>query len=325
LTDPTEPSATPDILRRERPPVPDIVIPRGLQPFHLAEKPVRGRLIRLGPLADALLTRHALHPAVTRLLGQALALTAGLAAVLKFNGSFSLQAKGDGAVPMLLADCTDTGELRGYARVDAPQLERLMRAEPDPAAGPLLGRGYLAFTCDQGPEMDRYQGIVAIEGMTLVDMTGHYFANSEQLRTFVRLACAATPEGWRASAFIMERVAGEGGVGPELDGAAQEEAWRTAVILADTLTEAEMLDDALPPATLLHRLFHAEGLMLDRPRALSYGCRCSRAKLAGVLQGFPADDLDHMAEEGAITMTCEFCNLDFRFQRSEMQSGAGRA
>ena len=325
MTDPTEPSATPDILRRERPPVPDIVIPRGLQPFHLAEKPVRGRLIRLGPLADALLTRHALHPAVTRLLGQALALTAGLAAVLKFNGSFSLQAKGDGAVPMLLADCTDTGELRGYARVDAPQLERLMRAEPDPAAGPLLGRGYLAFTCDQGPEMDRYQGIVAIEGMTLVDMTGHYFANSEQLRTFVRLACAATPEGWRASAFIMERVAGEGGVGPELDAAAQEEAWRTAVILADTLTEAEMLDDALPPATLLHRLFHAEGLMLDRPRALSYGCRCSRAKLAGVLQGFPADDLDHMAEEGAITMTCEFCNLDFRFQRSEMQSGAGRA
>jgi molecular chaperone Hsp33 len=325
LTDQTQPSATPDFLRRERPPVPDIVVPRGVQPFHLAAKPVRGRLIRLGPLADALLTRHQLQPAVTRLLGEALALTAGLAAALKYQGSFSLQAKGDGAVPMLLADCTEAGELRGYARTDAPQLERLMRAEPDPVAGPLLGRGYLAFTCDQGPAMDRYQGIVAIEGMTLVDMTGHYFANSEQLRTFVRLACAQGPEGWRASAFIMERVAGEGGIAPELDSEAQEEAWRTAVILAGTLSDAELLDDALPAAALLHRLFHAEGLALDRARALSYGCRCSRAKLAGVLQGFPAEDLDHMAEDGAITMTCEFCNLDFRFARSEMQSGAGRA
>jgi molecular chaperone Hsp33 len=123
----------------------------------------------------------------------------------------------------------------------------------------------------------------------------------------------------------MERVAGEGGIAPELDAEAQEEAWRTAVILAGTLTEAEMLDDTLTSAELLHRLFHAEGLVLDRARALSYGCRCSRAKLAGVLQGFPADDLDHMAEDGTITMTCEFCNLDFRFARSEMQSSAGRA
>ena len=149
--------------------------------------------------------------------------------------------------------------------------------------------------------------------------------DAEQLRTFVRLACAQGPEGWRASAFIMERVAGEGGIAPELDSEAQEEAWRTAVILAGTLSDAEMLDDALPASALLHRLFHAEGLELDRARALSYGCRCSRAKLAGVLQGFPAEDLDHMAEDGAITMTCEFCNLDFRFARSEMQSGAGRA
>ena len=325
MTDQTQPSGTPDFLQHDRPPVPDIVIPRGIQPFHLAEKPVRGRLIRLGPLADALLTRHDNHPVVTRLTGEALALVAGLAAALKFQGSFSLQAKGDGAVPMLLADCTDGGALRGYARADEEQLARLMRAEPDPVAGPLLGRGYLAFTCDQGPDMDRYQGIVAIEGMTLADMVGHYFESSEQLRTFVRLACRKTEAGWRASAFIMERVAGEGGIAPELDSEAQEEAWRTAVILAQTLTDEELLDDGLAAPDLLHRLFHAEGLALDRARTLSYGCRCSRAKLAGVLQGFPEDDLDHMAEDGAITMTCEFCNLGFRFERSEMRSSAGRA
>ncbi|MBY0329549.1 MAG: Hsp33 family molecular chaperone HslO [Acetobacteraceae bacterium] len=327
MSDPTQPSATPDFLQHDRPPVPDIVVPRGVQPFHLRDRPVRGRLIRLGPLADALLSRHDAHPAVTRMMGEALALTAGLAAALKFRGSFSLQAKGDGAVPMLLADCTDAGALRGYARAAPAKLAEALAAEPEPAAGALLGQGYLAFTCDQGPLMDRYQGIVAIEGATLTEMTEHYFRTSEQLRTFVRLACERTAAGWRAGALIMERVAGAGGIDPDLDDEAQADAWRTALALAATLTPAEMLDDALPGAQVLHRLFGLEGgLELDRPRALSYGCRCSRARLAGVLSGFPADDLDHMADDsGAISMTCEFCNLAFRFDRADVQAVAGRA
>jgi molecular chaperone Hsp33 len=328
LPDPTQPSATPDFLQHDRPPVPDIVVPRGLQPFHLRAKPVRGRLVRLGPLADALLTRREDHPAVAGLLGEALALTAGLAAALKFRGSFSVQAKGDGAVPMLLADCTDTGALRGYARVDAERLGAALRGAPEgeePGAGALLGGGYLAFSCDQGPDTERYQGIVSIEGGTLAEMAGHYFRTSEQLRTHLHLACARTPRGWRAAALVLERVAAEGGVdGDALDREGAEDAWRTALALAGTLTDAELLDDGLPAAEVLRRLFHAEGLALDRPRALAYGCRCSRARLAGVLSGFGNDDLDHMAQEnGAISMTCEFCNVEFRFDRAEVRGGAG--
>ena len=303
---------TPDFLDHDRPPVPDLVVPRGVTPFHLTGKPVRGRLVRLGPLADALLTRHTTTDAVTRLLGEALALTAGLASALKYRGSFSLQAKSDGPVSMLLADCTDQGALRGYARVDA---DKLAQYGKNPSARALLGRGYLAFTCDQGEEMERYQGIVAIEGADLTEMTGSYFATSEQLRTHLRLACARTEKGWRASAFIMERVASGGGIGEELDEEAQEEDWRTATVLAGTLTEAEMLDDALPPEGLLNRLFSLEGLEVGQSRALAYGCRCSRSRLAQVLEGFPEGDLDHMAEAGVITMTCEFCNYGFRFDR----------
>ena len=323
VSSPTEPSATPDFLNHDRPPVPDLVVPRGVLPFHLHHRPVRGRLVRLGPLADALLTRHDGHPAVTALAGQALALTAGLAAALKFRGSFSLQAKGDGPVPMLLADCTDTGALRGYSRAQEDRLAALLAEGDAPSAAALLGKGYLAFTCDQGPEMDRYQGLVAIEGETLTEMTGSYFRTSEQLATHVHLACARTGAGWRAAALILERVAGEGGIGAEFDADAQDDAWRTAVALAATLTDAELLDDALPGERLLHRLFALEGLALDRARALSYGCRCSRAKLAGVLVGFGEEDLDHMAEDGTITMTCEFCNLGFRFDRAELRGAQG--
>ncbi len=322
MADPTNPSATPAFLNHERPPVPDLVVPRGVQPFHLHHRPVRGRLVRLGPLAEALVSRHEQHPVVQRLLGEALALTAALATALKFRGSFSLQAKGDGPVPMLLADCTESGALRGYVRAEPARLEALLAGNPAPDARALLGSGYLAFTCDQGPEMDRYQGIVAIEGSTLPEMTGHYFATSEQLQCEVHLAAGKGPDGWRSAALVLERVAGEGGIGPDQDQAAQDDAWVTALALAATVRQDELLDDTLPSERLLHRLFHAEGLAVDRPRALAYGCRCSRAKLAGVLEGFGTADLDEMVQDGAITMTCEFCNVDFRFERAEIRGAA---
>ena len=315
-------SATPAFLDTNRPDVPDIVVPRGITPFHLPSRPVRGRLVRLGPLAHALLARHQNPPAVTKLAGEALALSAGLSSALKYRGSFSLQAKGDGPVSMLLADCTQEGALRGYARTDEARFAELLEASPEPTALELLGQGYLAFTVDQGGEMDRYQGIVSIEGDTLSAMALHYFRTSEQLQYDVHLAAGHTAEGWRAAALILERVAGEGGIDPELDQAAQDEAWRTATTLAATITETELLDDSLLPDRLIWRLFGAEGVAVDRPRALAYGCRCSRAKLSGILESFPDTDLDEMAVDGDIVMTCEFCKYDFRFPRQDVNSQA---
>jgi len=322
MNDPTRPSDTPAFLNHDRPPVPDLVMPRAVQAFHLEGQPVRGRLVRLGALAAALLGRHR-HPApVLRLMGEAMALTAAMATALKYQGSFSLQVKGNGAVPMLLADCTDAGQLRGYARAQPEQVAALAAA---PSAKQMLGDGYLAFTCDQGAEMDRYQGIVAIEGESLAAMTGSYFRNSEQLQSQVWLACGRSLAGWRASALVVERVAADGGIGGDQDSEEQDDAWVTALALAGTIKPAELLDDELGAEQLLHRLFHAEGLAASRPRALSYGCRCSRARLAEVLQSFGEEDLDHMAEAGTISMTCEFCVVDFRFSREEVSGRAGRA
>lgn len=310
---------TPAFLDSDRPDVPDIVVPRGVTPFYLPGRPVRGRLVRLGPLADALLTRHDNHPAVTRIGGEALALVAVLASALKFRGSFSLQAKGDGPLSMLLADCTDAGALRGYSRADDEKLAALLAKDPAPTASALLGSGYLALTVDQGPETERHQGIVTLEGMSLAEMALHYFRTSEQLRCSIRLSCAKTDAGWRASALVLEKIAGQGGIDPELSDQEQDEAWRTATTLAATVTDAELLDDELLPERLLYRLFHVEGVAADRPRALAYGCRCSRQRLSGILEGFDDDDLDHMAVGDDIVMTCEFCNLDFRFARATVQ------
>ncbi len=304
--------------------MPDLAVPRGITPFYLPNLPVRGRFARLGPLANTLLTRHNHPPAVRRLLAEALALAAGLATALKFSGSFSLQLKGDGPVPMLLVDCTEAGALRGYARIDEEKFSRLARNE-DADARTLVGDGYLAFTVMQGANREPQQGIVAIEGRSLAQMAEYYFDTSEQLPCRVHLAAGETGLGWRASALILERVAGAGGIDPELSQAEQEEAWRTAAILADTITEEELLDDALPPERVLFRLFHGEGVAVDKPRSLAFGCRCSRARLLGILEGFPKNDLDHMTVEGDIIMTCEFCNFDFHFPRDALAGREGSA
>ncbi len=313
-------SELPAFLDSTRPQVPDLAVPRGVTPFYLPEQPVRGRLVRLGPLAATLLARHEHAAPVKALLGQALALAAALAAALKFKGSFSIQARGNGPVPMLLADCTDAGALRGYVRV-----ERADEIAPEAKAAALLGAGYLAFTVDFGAEGEPQQGIVALEGSTLAEMAEAYFTRSEQFPARVFLAAGETAQGWRAAALVLERIAGEGGINPAMSAPMQDEAWRTASILAETITEAELLDDALTPERLLYRLFHGEGVAAGKPRPLSFGCRCSRARLAGILEGFPMDDLDHMAVAGDIVMTCEFCNFDFRFARASITGRPGAA
>ncbi len=277
---------------------------------------------QLGPLADALLSRHENHPVVTRLAGEALALAAALSTALKFRGSFSLQAKGDGPVRMLLADCTEAGALRGYARADADALAAVLAADPAPNARALLGGGYMAFTVDHGPDPDRHQGIVAIEGDTLSEMAFHYFETSEQLDCRVHLAADRTDAGWRASALVLERVATEGGLGDSLLPEDPTESWRTVTTLGATVTADELLDDTLGGEDLLFRLFNTEGVAVDRPRSLAYGCRCSRARLASILETFADDDLDHMNVGGDIVMTCEFCNHDFRFDRDMIRGQA---
>ena len=178
------------------------------------------------------------------------------------------------------------------------------------------------FSC-KDPDEEADLGQIAayfkiVRKLRLAEMALHYFSTSEQLRCVIRLACEQTANGWRAGALIVEQIAAEGGT-EAVDAREHAEDWNTAAILAETVSDAELLNDTLPPEHLLYRLFHSEGVATDLPRVLAYGCRCSRQRLCGILESFPAEDLDHMAVDGEIVMTCEFCNVDFRFPRAEMR------
>nr|WP_283091931.1 Hsp33 family molecular chaperone HslO [Magnetospirillum sulfuroxidans] len=287
-------------------------------PFHLSSGLVRGRMVRLGAAVQTILESHDYPQRVASLLAESLALAAALAGSLKYDGIFTLQTQGDGPVSLVVADVTSDGALRGYARFDADRLARTGEGDPVPT---LLGKGYLAFTVDQGLKVERYQGIVELEGGTLADCARSYLTQSEQLDSQVALVSQppGAGHGWRTAALMIQRMPANQSGAPILTADDANEAWRTATILMGSVTPAEMLDDDLPAEHLLHRLFHGEGLTVWEGKGLQARCRCSHHGVVRMLQSIPRAEIEELRDEGGkVGITCEFCRTTYAFGDVEL-------
>jgi molecular chaperone Hsp33 len=276
-------------------------------PFQIEAQPVRGRIVRLGPAVDEVLTRHDYPGPVADLLGEACVLAALVGASLKFEGRLIVQAQGDGPVAYVVADYDTSGALRGYCRFDADRVAAASQGFKRPGAGALLGQGVFIMTVDQGPDMDRYQGVTPIDGETLALCAETYFAQSEQTPTRVRLAVGQTDGGagarWRAGGLLIQNIA------EDLARGSTEEAWTRAQALFETVGEDELIDPTLASETLLWRLFHEDGVRMFPAKALAGFCRCSSEKIIVMLRAFPPEERAEMVEpDGQIHVTCEYCS-----------------
>jgi len=289
--------------------------------FQLDNQPVRGRAVKLGPALDAALNPGgtARYPdSVARLLGEAMMTGALVAQSLKFDGRLVVQCYGtnDGAISLLIADCTTDGHIRGYARWNEDKLKEIELDSRNPGADILLGGGTFSMTIDQGPDMDQYQGIAAIEGTSLSSCAEHYFNQSEQIPTRIHLACGQSIDGkgphWSGAGMMIQKIA---------DDEARPDAampWDTAQQLFATLTDAELIDPALTMERLLYRLFHEDGVRVVDTHQVKAACRCSRERLLDTLKSFAPNARNDMAEDGIISANCEFCASEYKFPLSEI-------
>ncbi|GAB5390140.1 MAG: Hsp33 family molecular chaperone [Alphaproteobacteria bacterium] len=300
-------------------------------PFQIEQTGLRGRAVRLGPALDQILHRHNYPRPVARMLGEALIVTRMLAAMLKYDGVFTLQTRGDGAIPMMVADVTSDGSIRGYAEHDEEKLAALGElidsedeGEGKPRVHQLLGEGYLAFTVDQGPDTERYQGIVPLEGDTLADCVRGYFRQSEQLETGFRLAVEPDETGhWRASAISLQRLPEEGGFTPIHSNTENFDAdsWRRAMILLGSVTDAELVDPDLSLPELLFRLFNEDGVRIFEAQPIQDNCRCSKDRIGSILKTLPEEDkADLPVEDGKIAVTCQFCSRAYTYEPEELEA-----
>ena len=308
-------------------------------PFQVEGLDVRGRAVQVGPLLNTILDRHDYPPVVARLLAEATVLTALIGTSLKFSGKLTVQTKGDGPVDLLVADFTAPESMRAYARFDEDRLaEATTKGETSPEQ--LLGTGILAFTIDQGVGMQPYQGIVPLDGSSLEEIAGVYFRQSEQLPTRVRLGVAELIDrdeagkprhGWRAGGVIAQFLpqAPERLRQPDLHGGdgdestfeyALDDAWNEAVSLINTVDTDELTDPQVPVERLLFRLFHERGVRIYEPQAILDQCNCSREKIKGVLSGFTAQEIRDSEEDGAVSVTCEFCSTIYRYEMNEFEN-----
>jgi molecular chaperone Hsp33 len=279
--------------------------------FTLPDRHARGRIVRLGPVLETILSAHAYPAPILHLLAEALVLAALLGSLLKDgDGQLTMQAQTEAGIIDLLVCDYRGGELRGHVRHDP---ERLAMLGPNPSLYALFGQGYLAITFDIATSGQRYQGIVPLEGATLAEACESYFAQSEQVPTLIRVAVRSDGQGCVAAGLLVQHLA-EGEEGRErLHVRLDHPEWEHVAVLAGSIRHDELVDPDLSLEALTWRLFHEEPEVRVLPGAqLSRGCRCSTAHYAEVIARFPEDERSAMRNAaGVIVVDCAFCSRLF--------------
>lgn len=267
--------------------------------FVLERFPIRGHAVRLARSWLELREHQDYPPAVQALLGEAMAAVVLLAATLKFEGALTLQLQGKGLVSLLVAQCTSDFEIRGMAR-----------HEPlGDAAGfrSLAGEGQIVVTIEAADRASSYQGIVPITGDSLAECLEAYFVQSEQLPTRVLLASTAGI----VAGMLVQRIPGEGGK-KSVDPAELESAWMKADHAMEALTRAKLLEDDVEAR--LVEMFGVDEVRMFAGHDVTFQCRCSRERVANVLRSLGQEEVRSViAEQGSVTVTCEFCQKPYRF------------
>ena len=283
--------------------------------FTIPGRHARGRVARLGPVLNQILSAHAYPPPIERVMAEALTLTALLGSTLKeAGGQLTLQAQtpkesGGGIVSLLVCDYR-AGAVRGYADFDA---ERLAKLGANPSLAALFGEGYLAITFETEGRQ-RYQGIVPLEGDSLAAACEAYFTQSEQIPTLIRVA-SRSAAGHRTAAGLLIQHLPDGEEGRErLSVQMDHPEWEHVHALASTTKAEELADAGLSLEALIWRLFHEESeIRVEVLPPLSRGCRCTSEYYLSVLSRFPEGEREHMrGDDGLVTVDCAFCSREFK-------------
>lgn len=282
--------------------------------FTVPDRHSRGRLVRLGPVLEDVLSAHDYPAPIRNLLAEALVLTALMGSLLKEQeGQLTVQAQAEGGIIDLLVCDYRKGELRGYAKHNP---ERLGAIGANPSLETLFGKGYLAITFDLAASDERYQGIVPLEGGSLSGACERYFARSEQVPTLLRAGVRSVGSSCIAGGLLIQHLPDSEEGKARLHARADYPDWDHVAALAGTTRHEELVEPALPLEELVWRLFHEERDIRAEPLiSLSRGCRCSMEHYRDVLARFPeADRADMRDPDGRIPVDCAFCSKVFRVE-----------
>lgn len=281
-----------------------------IQPFLIDAGMSRGQAVRLTSVLDTIIDQHKYPEQIGKLLAEAAVLTAMLASSVKYDGVFTLQIQGKGAVTGLVVSLTTSGQMRGYVHFDDASLQKLDSTKQHDVTD-YFGEGTLAFTAEQAGQT--YQGIIALDKKTLADCVLAYFEQSEQIDTQIKVAITSPDKGhgWIAGAVLLQKMPFDSKLTEQLGTDQLNELWQTSVVLLRSLMDAEMTDTSLDLEKLLYRLYHQNDLHYFPKKSFIFGCHCSKEKVLNMLKTFSKQDLDDMTVDGKISIDCQFCGKNY--------------
>jgi molecular chaperone Hsp33 len=291
------------------------VIPAGdrVRRFIFENRPVRGHWVHLESAWRELRAHSDYPPVITELLGQAVVASVLLAATLKFRGTLTFQLQGNGAVSLLVAQCTHDFRVRAVARYDADAVQRLSAGvDRGSLFRPLVGSdGRITVTVEAEEKNLRYQGIVPLAGESLAECLEAYFASSEQLPTRVVL----TADEQLGSGMLVQKLPGTDAGEPEEVTEAWEAAQRGIRQLGPSGLQQGNLEQLLAAG------FPGHDLRLFGGAPVRFECRCSQGRVAGLLRALGAEEVrDVLKEQGSVLVTCEFCHRPYRFDAPDVEA-----
>jgi molecular chaperone Hsp33 len=277
--------------------------------FVLERHPIRGHAVRLSGAWQALREHQDYPPAVQQLLGEAIGAVVLLAATLKFDGTLTLQLQGKGLVNLLVAQCTHDFKVRGMARH-----EPLAGEGGEAGFRSLAGEGQIVVTVEATDRASSYQGVVPITGDSLAESLEAYFLQSEQLPSRVLLAAS----GGVVAGMLVQRIPGVGGKQVQMDDTALEAAWKKADDAMSSIPRATLLEDDVEQR--LVNMFGVDEVRVFSGHEVTFECRCSRERVANVLRSLGVEEVRSViAEQGACTVTCEFCRKPYKFDAIDVE------
>ena len=292
-------------------------------PFQIDKADISGRIMRSQKALSRILNQHNYPVPVARLLGEALLLVALLGSGIKLKHRMILQIKGDGALPLLVADYYADGSLRGYVECNDDLYAKWTGGDfVNPFL--LIGKGYLAITIDNADGSKPYQGIVPLQGESLSAAVLAYIEGSDQIMSALKLFINQKDYNgtlqWYGAAMLIQKL---GKSGDDFKASSSDnpdhddddiEKWGRIKALFHTLSEDELCDDVLAPDRVLFRLFHEDGVRIFDKKPIHFECKCDMTRLEAVLKNSNPDDLQEMADEnGIIVADCQFCKNKYQF------------
>lgn len=276
----------------------------GILRFLLAEKAIRGVMVRATRMVNEMRANHELGLLETLVLGQAYIAGGLLSAGLKGRDRIAFRIDCSGPIKGLVVEAGATGDVRGY-----------LKQNPIPVEGQLesfdlssfFGAGFLEVTRHPEGAKQPFTGQVMLRFGNIAQDLANYYLTSEQIPTAMLVSVQFDQEG---------RVIGAGGLFIQAMPNAAPELMEN---LEKSLAGLPSLGGYFAGGGT-REAFLAEHFPQFAPQMLTrtdvrFQCSCTEEKIRTILANLPPEELIDIKQNGPFPLTvhCHFCNTCYSF------------